>query len=70
MAILTKRALRKKILEKAKKMTLCPHCQAQNGVVKKCGLLKISHEPYRSGLVGMAWLVGGWHGVEWIGMVG
>ena len=40
--------LRKKILEKAKKFTQCSKCQARNGVVKKCGLLKISHEPYRS----------------------
>jgi len=48
MAYLTKKGLRKKILEKAKKFTQCPKCQARNGVVKKCGLLKISHEPYRS----------------------
>ena len=48
MAYLTKKGLRKKILEKAKKFTLCSKCQARNGVVKKCGLLKISHEPYRS----------------------
>ena len=44
---LAKKGLRKKILEKAKKITKCLHCQALNGVVKKCGLLKISHEPYR-----------------------
>ncbi len=27
-----------------KKLTVCPHCGAPNGTVKKCGLLKISHE--------------------------
>jgi len=48
MPYLTKKAMRKKISEKAKKMVLCFNCQARNGVVKKCGLLKISHEPYRA----------------------
>ena len=48
MSYLTKKALRKKILEKAKKSTLCFFCNALNGVVKKCGLLKISHEKYRA----------------------
>ena len=45
---LSKKALRKKIIDMAKKVSLCPHCGATNGVVKKCGLLKISHERYRS----------------------
>ena len=31
-----------------KKITKCFHCHELNGVVKKCGLLKISHEKYRS----------------------
>lgn len=44
---LTKKALRKKICEKTKKCVQCTECGARNGVVKKCGLLKISHEPYR-----------------------
>jgi len=48
MPYLTKKAMRKKISEKAKKLTQCFSCQARNGVVKKCGLLKISHEPYRA----------------------
>ena len=48
MPYLTKKSLRKKILEKAKKLTKCLHCHSANGVVKKCGLLKISHEPFRS----------------------
>jgi ribosomal protein S14 len=34
-------------LEKAKKVTQCFSCGSLNGVVKKCGLLKISHEKYR-----------------------
>ena len=29
-------------------MTQCPCFNARNGVVKKCGLLKISYKPYRS----------------------
>ncbi len=33
--------------EKAKKLTQCFSCGDLNGVVKKCGLLKISHEKYR-----------------------
>ena len=31
-----------------KKVTACFSCGDLNGVVKKCGLLKISHERYRS----------------------
>lgn len=45
---LTKKALRKKIQEVCKKVTRCPHCNDLNGVVKKCGMLKISHEKFRS----------------------
>jgi len=48
LAYLSKKAIRKKLLEKMKKVTTCPSCGALNGVVKKCGLLKISHEKYRS----------------------
>ncbi len=45
---LAKQALRKKIVTKAKKCVQCFECGARNGVVKKCGLLKISHEPFRA----------------------
>jgi DNA-directed RNA polymerase III subunit RPC1 len=45
---LVRKALRKQILDKAKKITVCPHCRELNGTVKKCGLLKIVHEKYRS----------------------
>ena len=45
---LTKKALRKKIIEQCKKVNVCPYCGTPNGVVKKCGLLKISHEKFRS----------------------
>jgi DNA-directed RNA polymerase III subunit RPC1 len=45
---LTKKNLRKKIVDMCKKITTCPYCGALNGVVKKCGLLKISHEKYRT----------------------
>jgi DNA-directed RNA polymerase III subunit RPC1 len=45
---LVRKALRKQILDKAKKVTICPHCRELNGTIKKCGLLKIVHEKYRS----------------------
>jgi len=45
---LTKKNLRKEILEKCKKVSICPHCNAKNGTVKKCGMLKISHEKLRN----------------------
>ena len=48
MAYLTKKAMRKKIIELCKKVSVCPYCDELNGVVKKCGLLKISHERYRN----------------------
>jgi DNA-directed RNA polymerase III subunit RPC1 len=44
---LTKKSLRKKIVELSKKINKCHHCGEINGFVKKCGLLKISHEKYR-----------------------
>jgi DNA-directed RNA polymerase III subunit RPC1 len=40
--------LRKKIVDLCKKVSTCHYCGALNGVVKKCGLLKISHEKYRT----------------------
>ena len=45
---LAKKALRKKIIDACKKVNTCPSCGELNGVVKKCGLLKISHEKFRS----------------------
>lgn len=48
MPYLQKKTLRKKITEVAKKISVCPYCSSVNGVVKKCGLLKISHEPHRA----------------------
>ncbi|QQP55000.1 DNA-directed RNA polymerase subunit, partial [Caligus rogercresseyi] len=44
---LAKKKLKKKILEECKKINTCSHCGALNGVVKKAGLLKISHEKFR-----------------------
>ncbi|ORZ16350.1 hypothetical protein BCR42DRAFT_414870 [Absidia repens] len=37
----------KAINDKCKKVTYCPHCKAVNGVVKKVGPLKITHDKYR-----------------------
>lgn len=44
---LSRKALRKQILEKAKKTSICPSCGEQNGTVKKAGLLKIVHEKFK-----------------------
>ncbi|KAG8225444.1 hypothetical protein J437_LFUL004444 [Ladona fulva] len=44
---LAKKALRKKIQDRAKKINICPYCKAHNGVIKKFGMLKIVHEKYR-----------------------
>lgn len=45
---LARKALRKQILEKAKKTTKCPNCKDINGTVKKAGMLKIVHEKYKN----------------------
>uniref|UniRef100_A0A8C5QXP4 DNA-directed RNA polymerase subunit n=1 Tax=Leptobrachium leishanense TaxID=445787 RepID=A0A8C5QXP4_9ANUR len=45
---LQKRGLKKKVSEKCRKKTTCLYCGAFNGSVKKCGLLKIIHEKYKS----------------------
>ncbi|XP_046612722.1 DNA-directed RNA polymerase III subunit RPC1 isoform X1 [Neodiprion virginianus] len=45
---LTRKALRKQILEKAKKNSTCPNCGDLNGTIKKAGLLKIVHEKYKN----------------------
>ncbi|XP_023805326.1 DNA-directed RNA polymerase III subunit RPC1 isoform X1 [Oryzias latipes] len=48
LAYLQKRGLKKKISEKCRKRTVCLNCSAFNGTVKKCGLLKIIHEKYKT----------------------
>ncbi|XP_053196870.1 DNA-directed RNA polymerase III subunit RPC1 [Scomber japonicus] len=48
LAYLQKRGLKKKISDKCRKRTICLHCSAFNGPVKKCGLLKIIHEKYKT----------------------
>ncbi|TKC50306.1 hypothetical protein EI555_019527 [Monodon monoceros] len=45
---LQKRGLKKKISDKCRKKNTCHHCGAFNGTVKKCGLLKIIHEKYKT----------------------
>uniref|UniRef100_A0AAQ4S9A3 DNA-directed RNA polymerase subunit n=1 Tax=Gasterosteus aculeatus aculeatus TaxID=481459 RepID=A0AAQ4S9A3_GASAC len=45
---LQKRGLKKKISDKCRKRTICLNCSAFNGPVKKCGLLKIIHEKYKT----------------------
>ena len=35
-------------MELCRKVTRCHYCGDINGMVKKCGLLKISHEKFRS----------------------
>ncbi|XP_041939271.1 DNA-directed RNA polymerase III subunit RPC1 isoform X1 [Alosa sapidissima] len=45
---LQKRGLKKKISDKCRKRTVCLNCNAFNGSVKKCGLLKILHEKYKT----------------------
>ncbi|KYO27634.1 DNA-directed RNA polymerase III subunit RPC1 [Alligator mississippiensis] len=45
---LQKRGLKKKVSEKCRKKSICPYCGAFNGTVKKCGLLKIIHEKYKT----------------------
>uniref|UniRef100_A0A8C4YNB1 DNA-directed RNA polymerase subunit n=1 Tax=Gopherus evgoodei TaxID=1825980 RepID=A0A8C4YNB1_9SAUR len=45
---LQKRGLKKKVSEKCRKKSTCPYCGAFNGTVKKCGLLKIIHEKYKT----------------------
>ncbi|OXU26333.1 hypothetical protein TSAR_003123 [Trichomalopsis sarcophagae] len=48
LSYLSRKALRKQILEKAKKCTTCHYCGELNGTVKKAGLLKIVHEKYKN----------------------
>lgn len=44
---LNKKAIRKQVLGLARKVHTCIKCNAGNGVVKKCGLLKIAHDKFR-----------------------
>uniref|UniRef100_A0A2R5LGD7 DNA-directed RNA polymerase subunit n=1 Tax=Ornithodoros turicata TaxID=34597 RepID=A0A2R5LGD7_9ACAR len=48
LSYLQKKALHKKITERCRKQSICSFCGAPNGQVKKCGLLKILHEPFKS----------------------
>ncbi|KAI8497884.1 DNA-directed RNA polymerase III subunit RPC1 [Branchiostoma belcheri] len=48
LSYLQRKGLKKKINEKCRKVSYCSHCGALNGPVKKCGLLKIVHERYKS----------------------
>lgn len=58
LSYMVKKAIRKKIVDKAKKISKCPYCKEINGVVKKVtssvktgsvggSVLKIVHEKYR-----------------------
>ncbi|CAH1795117.1 unnamed protein product [Owenia fusiformis] len=48
MTYLQKKIMKKKINEKCRKNSKCPNCNEHNGVVKKCGMLKIIHDKYKS----------------------
>uniref|UniRef100_A0A8C4WZI4 DNA-directed RNA polymerase subunit n=1 Tax=Eptatretus burgeri TaxID=7764 RepID=A0A8C4WZI4_EPTBU len=45
---LAKRGLKRRVAERCRKISLCPHCGVHNGPVKKCGLLKVVHEKYKA----------------------
>ena len=45
---LQRQNLSKAVLAACKKHTVCPYCGGINGIVKKSGALKISHEPFRA----------------------
>ncbi|KAL0083699.1 hypothetical protein J3Q64DRAFT_1748787 [Phycomyces blakesleeanus] len=44
---LTRGRVIKAINDRCKRVTFCPHCKATNGVVKKVGPMKITHDKYR-----------------------
>lgn len=44
---LDREKIAKEILDKCKKVSLCPHCAELNGPVKKIGAVKIGHEKFR-----------------------
>lgn len=45
---LMRKGIKKKIVEKCKKISHCPYCEALNGFVRKSGMMKIVHEKYKS----------------------
>lgn len=45
---LMRKSLKKKIVEKCKKISHCPYCETLNGFVRKSGMMKIVHEKYKS----------------------
>lgn len=47
MTYLQRKSAKKKVWEKCKKVSICPYCAATNGMVKKCGLLKIMHDQFK-----------------------
>lgn len=56
LSYMMKKSVRKKIVDKCKKISKCPYCKEQNGVVKKItasktagggSVLKIGHEKFR-----------------------
>ncbi|KAL5018248.1 hypothetical protein ScPMuIL_003970 [Solemya velum] len=47
LSYLQRKGLKKKISAKCRKLAKCPHCGSYNGMVKKCGLLKIVHDKYK-----------------------
>ncbi|XP_045213702.1 DNA-directed RNA polymerase III subunit RPC1-like isoform X1 [Mercenaria mercenaria] len=47
MTYLQRKSAKKKVWERCKKVSVCPYCAATNGMVKKCGLLKIIHDQFK-----------------------
>lgn len=45
---LQRSGIMKRVLSTCKKVNNCPYCGGINGIVKKSGPMKISHEPYRA----------------------
>ena len=41
---LTRKVLRKQILEQAKRTSICPNCGEENGTINKAGVLEIVHK--------------------------
>ena len=48
LSYLSRKALKKQVMERAKKCSICHNCGSLNGTVKKAGLLKIVHEKYKT----------------------
>ena len=47
MTYLQRKIAKKKVWEKCKKTVNCHYCGSANGMVKKCGLLKIVHDHFK-----------------------